>query len=296
MLNAESTTNRRPIDRAARNPLLAKAAEAYQPAIRAVLEASGTVTQDLLHGTPLGHPLHPLVTDIPVGSWTVAAVLDTLELAGRSDTTFAADLAVGLGLAGATLAIASGYAEWSDTTDEPRTLGFAHALLNGAAFVGYSASLVLRRSGRRPAGIATAFAAYALVGLSGYIGGELSYGMQLGMRHTGEPLVPPSEFTAVLGLGALPAEGAVRAEFAGVPVLLSRQGDGVAAISAVCTHRGAPLDQGEISDGCVRCPWHNSVFRLADGAVVSGPATFPQPRFEARIAGDQVELRMLQEL
>lgn len=295
MLNAESTTNRRPIDRAARNPLLAKAAEAYQPAVRAILSGAGRPTQDLLHGTPLGHPLHPLITDVPIGSWTVAAVLDTLELAGRSDTAFAADLAIALGMASATLAIASGYAEWSDTTDEPRTLGFAHALLNGVAFVGYSASLALRRSGRRPAGIAAAFAAYAVVGLAGYIGGELSYGMQLGMRHTGEPVDPPNDFTGVIAAAALPAEGAVRADFAGVPVLLSRQGDGVAAISAVCTHRGGPLERGKFEGGCVRCPWHDSVFKLADGALVAGPASFPQPRFEARIAGENVELRMLQE-
>ncbi|MBD5656514.1 MAG: Rieske (2Fe-2S) protein [Candidatus Eremiobacteraeota bacterium] len=295
MLNPELLSNRRPSDRIARNPSLAKLAETVQPFVQKLLGSAGQGARDLLHGTQLGHPLHPVATDVPVGGWTVAAVLDALECLGRTDVAFAADTAIVVGLAGGVLSIASGYAEWSDTAGEARTLGYGHGLLNGVAFTGYLASLVLRRTGRRPAGIATAFASYAVCGLASYLGGELSFGMQLGVRHTAEPLVPPNDYTAVLAESELPEEGAVRADFGGVPVLVSRSASGVAAISAICTHRGAPLSAADVADGCVRCPWHGSLFRLDDGSIVNGPASFPQPRFDARLRGGSVELRMLQE-
>ncbi|MDX3772479.1 MULTISPECIES: Rieske (2Fe-2S) protein, partial [unclassified Streptomyces] len=60
-----------------------------------------------------------------------------------------------------------------------------------------------------------------------------------------------------------------------------------------CSHMGGPLSQGAIEDGCVRCPWHGSVFRLQDGWNVRGPATAAQPVFETRITGGHVEARLL---
>ena len=248
---------------------------------------------DLLHGKPLGHPLHPVITDVPVGAWTVTVVLDLIELGEGPDVAFAADAALVVGLLGGLGAIASGLADWSDTSDDPKNVGMAHALLNSVSFTGYLASYGLRRAGKRRAGIVTALLAYGVSGLAAYLGGELSYGFQLGVRHTAEPLAPASDFTPVLTAVELPADRPVRVNFGGIPVLVSRSGEGVAAISAVCTHRGGPLDQGEFADGCVTCPWHGSVFSLADGHVVRGPASYPQPRFEARVNGRQIELRAL---
>jgi nitrite reductase/ring-hydroxylating ferredoxin subunit len=51
------------------------------------------------------------------------------------------------------------------------------------------------------------------------------------------------------------------------------------------------LNEGTIEDGIVVCPWHGSRFRLRDGAVMGGPATFPQPRFEARNVAGRVQIR-----
>jgi nitrite reductase/ring-hydroxylating ferredoxin subunit len=59
----------------------------------------------------------------------------------------------------------------------------------------------------------------------------------------------------------------------------------------VCTHRGAPLADGKIEDGCVRCPWHGSRFDLADGAVVEGPATFPLAHFETKRSKGGIAVR-----
>ena len=292
MLNPEIAVNTRPIDRLSRNPQIGALAAAIQPVVASVLTAAGPTVRNILNGTILGHPLHPAITDVPVGAWTVTAALDAVEVCG-GPLIPGADAALVIGLAGGVGAIASGYADWSDTTDDPRTLGMAHAMLNAAAFTLYLTSLGLRLSGRRRAGLFTALAGYGFVGAGAYIGGELAYGEHIGPKHTAEPLAPKADFTPVLATVALTPNKPVRADFGGIPVLLSRTPDGVAAISAVCTHRGAPLDEGEFVDGCVRCPWHGSVFALRDGSVMQGPASFPQPRFEARVNGDQIELRAL---
>jgi nitrite reductase/ring-hydroxylating ferredoxin subunit len=291
MLNPEIVANRRPIDRLSRNAPLRALAERVQPLVTRLLAGVGRPVQDVLHGTILGHPLHAVVTDVPVGAWTVTAVLDTVELAG-GPATAGGDAALIIGLAGGFAAAASGWADWSDTHAEPRTLGMAHAIVNGAALLGYGVSLALRRTGQRQAGMLTGLAAYGIVAAGAYLGGELSFGLLLGAKHTAAPLAPPTDFTPVARLDDLPMEGPLRAEVAGIPLLIARlPSGGVAAISAICTHRGAPLDEGSFADGCVTCPWHASRFALADGRVIAGPAVFPQARFDARINGDSVEVR-----
>jgi nitrite reductase/ring-hydroxylating ferredoxin subunit len=301
MFNPEVVANRRPIDRLSRSTRIGALAARIQPFVAKVLADAGLPVQNILHGSALGHPLHAVITDVPIGAWTVTAVLDTIELLGTRAAaepdaeavppSKGGDAALVIGLAGAAGASITGWADWSDTSDDPRTLGMAHALVNVTATAGYVLALVLRRTGHRRLGLLTALAAYGIVSAGAYLGGELSFGQLLGAKHTAEPIVPPAEFTPVLSASDLSPGTPVRADFNGIPVLLSRSGDRIAAISAICTHRGAPLNAGTFADGCVRCPWHGSVFALADGRIVAGPATFPQPRFEARINAGQIELR-----
>jgi nitrite reductase/ring-hydroxylating ferredoxin subunit/uncharacterized membrane protein len=293
VFNPELSLGDRPSDRISRSAALDAIAAALQPGVRRLRDAAPRALKNLLHGTVLGHPLHPVVTDIPVGAWSVTAVLDALELIGRDDLSAAADAALTLGLAGAAGAVVTGYAEWSDTAGRPRALGLAHALCNALAANAYAGSLVLRSRGRRRAGIGLAFAGYALVGFASYLGGELSFGMQIGVRHAGEPLTPPVDFTAVLAEDELPLGALKRVDAGGLPVLLVRTEAGIHAMGAACTHRGAPLDEGTLEDRCVRCPWHGSAFAL-DGSVVEGPATYPQPRYETRVAGGRIEVRAAQ--
>jgi nitrite reductase/ring-hydroxylating ferredoxin subunit/uncharacterized membrane protein len=292
MLNPEIAVNRRPIDRLSRNTALSQLAQRVQPVVVKLLTAAGVPVQNVLHGSVLGHPLHAIMTDVPVGAWTVTAALDAVELLGGPPGS-ASDAALVVGLLGAAGAILSGWADWSDTTNDPRTLGMAHALVNGTAVTAYLAALPLRRGSRRRLGLLLSFAAYGVVSAGAFIGGELSYGQLLGVKHTAEPIVPPDVFRIVLPIADVPADRPAVADFNGIPVLISRTSDGVAAVSAVCTHRGAPLRDGEFKDGCVTCPWHGSRFALDDGRILQGPATFPQPRFEARITGADVELRAL---
>ncbi len=294
MLNPELSLNRRLPDRIARNAALASLAERYQPVIRSLRDAGGKPVKNLLNGTVLGHPLHPVLTDIPVGAWSVTALLDIFEMSGRTDVAFAADAALVFGLLGGVGAIVTGYADWTDTDKEPRTLGMAHAMLNAGAFTAYCGSLLLRRSGRRPTGIALSMLGYAVSGFSAYLGGELAFNFLLGTKHTAEPLGPPEEFVPVLADDELPMGEMRRVDLAGIPVLLLRTRDAVHAISAVCTHRGAPLDRGTLEDdACVRCPWHASLFSFEDGSVIEGPATFPQARFSARVSNGRIEVRSL---
>jgi nitrite reductase/ring-hydroxylating ferredoxin subunit len=292
MFNPEKSANRRPIDRLSRSASIGSIAEKVQPVVKELLTRAGLPVQNLLHGSVLGHPLHAILTDVPIGAWTVTAALDACELVG-GPCDAGADAALIVGLAGAAGAIVSGWADWSDTYEDPRTLGMAHAMVNGVAVTGYLLSLALRRSGRRRAGLLTGLASYAVISAGAYIGGELSFGQLLGAKHTAEPLAPPADFTSVLAASALSEAAPARAELNGIPLLVSRTPDGVAAVSAVCTHRGAPLGDGAFGDGCVTCPWHGSKFALDDGRIIAGPATFPLPRFEARINGDRVEVRAL---
>jgi nitrite reductase/ring-hydroxylating ferredoxin subunit len=77
----------------------------------------------------------------------------------------------------------------------------------------------------------------------------------------------------------------------GVPVLIVRDASGGFALADRCTHRGGPLHEGPVEDGCVTCPWHGSVFRLEDGEIERGPATLPQPRYEVREREGRLEVR-----
>jgi len=293
-VNPEVSSSARLVDRLGRTTIVDPLADAIQPAVRAALDGTGPLAllKDTLHGTPLNHPLHPALTDIPVGAWSVAAVFDCLELAGRREYRAAANLSIGVGLAGAVAAVATGLAEWSDTVGEPKRLGTWHALLNTLGAGAYLSSLVLRAKGNRGVALATAFAGYALVGMAGYLGGELAFGLHIGAKHAAPPIFPPSDFTDVLPDAELPLGSHKRVDFGGIPVLLSRGASGaVHAVAAVCTHRGGPLDEGEFADGCVRCPWHGGRFSLADGSVLAGPPVFPLARFETRLRDGQIELR-----
>jgi nitrite reductase/ring-hydroxylating ferredoxin subunit len=83
-----------------------------------------------------------------------------------------------------------------------------------------------------------------------------------------------------------------RIEVADQPVLLYRIGNQIQAIGAVCPHSGGPLEQGKFYNGCVECPWHNSVFSLADGWVIHGPSTYAITNYEARIRDGMIEVRL----
>jgi nitrite reductase/ring-hydroxylating ferredoxin subunit/uncharacterized membrane protein len=293
-VNPEISATDRPVDRLSRDHRLDAIADAIQPIVQRAVDATGGASSpvsDMLHGRWLGHALHPLVTDIPIGAWSLTAAFDVLAAFGNHDLEDSADTALAIGIVGSLAAAATGFAEWSDTAGEPRRLGAAHAVLNSSALACYVVSLALRRSGRRGAGAVTGFLGYALTGAAAYLGGELAFGLGLGVKHTAEAIIPKASFEPVCAADAV-ADGETRPAFAGeIALLLTRSGETVSAVSGICPHRGAPLREGSIVHSCVRCPWHGSEFDLSDGTVVAGPATFDLQRFDARIENEQITVR-----
>lgn len=272
--------------------------DALSAVAETLLDSAGPASQELadcLHGKWLGHPLHPAITDLPVGAWTTAAVLDVLDAAdGDGKYAAGADAAVALGLVGAAGAAITGLADWRHTSGSARKTGVLHASFNGAATTAYVLSLLLRKQGRRGAGRSLGFLGLSLATVGAYLGGHLSYGLRIGPDRSREEL-PSDEWTAVLGEEELP-EGEMRCvETESVPVLLVRQRGQVHALADRCAHLSGPLHEGELKDGCVVCPWHGSTFRLEDGENVTGPSTFPQPVFETRVRDGQIEIRAREE-
>jgi nitrite reductase/ring-hydroxylating ferredoxin subunit/uncharacterized membrane protein len=243
--------------------------------------------KNALSGTWLGHRFHPLLVPMPIGFWSGALLFD---LVATRPARWAADVLVGAGVVAAVPTAAAGLSDWADAEPEARRVGLVHASCNTLALLCYSSSLVARLLGRRKAGVGLGLAGATAISVGGYLGGHLSYVQAVGVekkRFAGGP----SSWTPVLDAADL-GEGAPRVVRAGdTEVLLYRDGTGLHALWASCTHECGPLAEGRFADGNVICPWHGSTFRLADGKVVRGPAASSQPVFETRVMDGKVEVR-----
>jgi nitrite reductase/ring-hydroxylating ferredoxin subunit/uncharacterized membrane protein len=269
--------------------------EAVNKAVSAGFEALGssaTQVKNFLHGTWLGHPLHPALTDVPIGAWATALALDALEALGRDELGPGADAAIGFGLLGAVGAALAGLTDWQVTGGRARRVGLVHGLLNMGVAGIYTASLISRRRGARGTGRTLATLGFALANYTAFLGGDLVYRERIGVDHSLAPgQSPPTDFTPVLAEADL-AEGQLRAgEANGFLVLLVRQGGQLYALGDTCAHLGCSLAKGHLEGDSVRCWCHGSRFALADGRVLDGPATMPQPTFETRVRDGQVEVR-----
>jgi nitrite reductase/ring-hydroxylating ferredoxin subunit len=245
------------------------------------------VVRNLLSGTDLGHPLHPMLTDLPIGAWVMSALLDA---AGGPAAEGAADLLVTVGVVAAVPTAAAGLNDWSDTVGPEARVGLVHAALNTTALSLYVASLVARARGRRRGGKVLGLAGLGVLTGGAYLGGHLSFGMGVDVNRTAWEQ-RPHEWTPVLADAELAAGQLCKADAGGVLVLLYRTAGTVYALDSTCSHMGGPLEEGTISDGCVICPWHGSTFRFADGTIVRGPASTPEPCYQTRIQDGRVEVR-----
>ena len=244
--------------------------------------------KDLLSGTWMGHPVHPMLTDVTIGSWTSALALDLL---GGRAAAGGADTLVGIGVLASLPTALTGLSDLADLgTDKERAIGAAHAIGNLSAVGLFAASYVARRSGSRLVGIALSLAGAAMMTGSAYLGGHLSFSRGIGVDHTAFEY-SVDEWTPVLDEAEL-AEGEARLVSAGGnDVMLVRQGDALCALADRCMHAGGPLHEGSIENGRVTCPWHASVFNLTDGSLARGPATAPQPSYEVRVQEGTIQVR-----
>jgi nitrite reductase/ring-hydroxylating ferredoxin subunit/uncharacterized membrane protein len=266
------------------------------PLSRAVKDAyasagdAGQRVKNFAHGVWLGHPLHPVFTDIPIGAWTAGLVIDAVA-AAKHDRAMqrAGDVAIAVGLAGAAAAAVTGLTDWSETNGRAQRTGLVHGLLNIAATTLYAAAYMLRKNGSRAAGQQCAVAGYAIAAGSAWLGGDLVYDQRIGVTHATAD--DPEEFTAVAKSDAVSEGTMIRARHEGVDALVVRQRGRVCALAHSCSHLGGPLSEGTLKDGSVVCPWHGSEFALDDGTVINGPATQQQPAYDVRERSGSVEIK-----
>jgi uncharacterized membrane protein len=135
--------------------------------------------RDVLQGSWLGHALHPLLTDLPLGMWMSASLLD---LIGGQRARPAATRLVGAGIAAAVPTAATGLAEWLDAEPASRRVGVVHANLNSLALGLYVGSFVARRRGRHGRAVLCGFAGGLSALAGGYLGGHLSIARKVGTR------------------------------------------------------------------------------------------------------------------
>lgn len=269
-------------------PWLDKPAETLHKAVTPILgEDAPKALKDLLYGTWMGHPLHPLLTDVSIGGWTTSMAMD---LIGEER---AADLALKLGTLSAGATAITGAAQWYDATndDEPRRLGVLHASLNSAALGFYIASWILRDQDKRTAGIATAWLGHTLSTSSAFIGGHLSFVLGIGVdRNVAMPRIEDWKETGVEE-SELIAGRLLRIEVEDTPVMLMKDGPYIRAASPVCPHLAGPLDEGKLDGTCVTCPWHGSEFDLTNGNALHGPATASLPLFDTQVVDGRIQVR-----
>jgi nitrite reductase/ring-hydroxylating ferredoxin subunit/uncharacterized membrane protein len=286
-----------PLDVIERQEWLEPVEEGLQKAVSTAYESAGTPGQavkNFLHGTWLGHPLHPALTDIPLGAWTAGAVLDILDASGDGEYAAGADAALTVGLAGAAGAAITGLTDWQSTQGKARRIGVVHGLLNLTSASLYTASLICRQRRDRSTGRLLSFLGYACSLGAAYLGGHLVYAQKVGVKHI-EDESAPEDWTGVLAQSDL-ADGQMRrVEAKGFAVLLARREGRIHAIAETCSHMGGPLAEGKMEGDTVRCPWHGSRFSLEDGSVIDGPATMPQTCFEVRVRDGQIEVRARRE-
>lgn len=276
---------RRLIDGLGRAEALERPADRLATLVRPAFEPRAI--KNALSGVWLGHRLHPLLTDAVIGTWTSAGLLDLL---GDEGDVAAARRLVAAGVTASLPTALAGLSDYSDLYDHGRRVAFVHAVAADVAAVLQIASLLARRAGRTRTGRLLSLAALGTVGAAGYLGGHLSQVLGVGVDHTAFHEGPKD--WEDIGVAASEVTTTPRVVTAGEhQVLLVRVDDELVALANRCSHAGWPIDDGEVADGCITCPYHGSTFRLADGAVVRGPAASPQLCYEVRERDGRVHLR-----
>lgn len=243
--------------------------------------------KNALSGTWLGHQLHPMATDLPMGAWSMATALDVV---GGETTRTAAQHLVGIGVLTSLPAAASGASDWSETLGKERRIGLVHAVGNSVGTSMQVASWFARRCGSHRLGTGL-----SLVGLSAtmgaaYLGGHLSFARGVGVNHTAfEKSV--TKWTDVAADADVTEGQLVRVTANDTPVMLTRHQGQLRALSATCLHAGGPLDKGHIENDCIVCPWHQSTFRLSDGVPMRGPASMEQPTWDVQTMDGRIQVK-----
>jgi nitrite reductase/ring-hydroxylating ferredoxin subunit len=242
--------------------------------------------RDLLNGRWLGHPLHAVLTDAPIGILFLVVLFDIVSMPEAAGWALAIGI---LAMLGAALA---GYADYADTDGKARERATLHSVLMVVALVGFIVSFFLRMgpagSGFVPSGAATILAilSFLILAAGAFVGGDVVYVLgNMVSRHavrgagTKWIALEPAELDAA---GAIPEGRPVKARLGLNQLVLVRQGEKILALHDTCAHAGGPLNEGKLGGDQIECPWHGSRFGLASGHVSRGPSVYDQPAYEVR--------------
>jgi nitrite reductase/ring-hydroxylating ferredoxin subunit len=280
------------LDRMADSAALDKAIAPVRRAVQAVLKPQAL--KDLLHGTWLGHPLHPVLAQVPVGSWLSAGVLDALP-----PLRPAATVLIGAGVTAAVATALAGAADWAEQEVGVRRLGAVHATANSVALGLYVGSLVARGRGRGGLGRVLSYTGLGLAAGSAAIGGHMSYAQSSGASHAAAAArALPHDWMDLGPLDDFP-EGRATLRTGGetrIPLAAVRRGNRVDVFIGRCAHLSGPLYEGSVEQVrgsvCLVCPLHGSAFDLDNGEPRQGPASTSQEKLEVRMEAGRVMARL----
>jgi nitrite reductase/ring-hydroxylating ferredoxin subunit/uncharacterized membrane protein len=244
--------------------------------------------RDLLHGTWLGHPVHPMLTDVPIGALIIGTVLD---LAGQP---VAASWAIGVGFLSMLAAALAGYADYVDLEGRGKRIGSLHSTSMLLAVLLYLVSLGARLGWWPLFENGAALAAglgLLLVLVGAYLGGELVF--NLGSQVDRHAWRGGGTKWQALDVDNVPEDKPTKAKAGAQTLVVVRRGDKIFALHDTCSHQGCSLSEGKLVDDGKRieCKCHGSRFELADGSVNRGPAVFPQPRYDVRRSDGKIEVK-----
>jgi nitrite reductase/ring-hydroxylating ferredoxin subunit/uncharacterized membrane protein len=274
-------------------------ADKIQPIVKQAFSnagETGTTVKDFLNGVWLGHPLHPMLTDVPIGAWTMTQLLDLLSASRGDDAGLdkASDVTLVAGLLAAVPTIISGLTDWSDADGEQKRMGMAHAIVNGGGLVLYLVSLGLRAGGSpRARGLARVLSAggYIINATAAYIAGELVF--NLGQAVNRDAWVEgPKKFRDVAAETDLEEGKMKKYDVLREPIVLLKHDDGIHAFNGRCPHFGCGLWTGELDGHTVTCPCHGSQFDITDGRLLHGPATAPIPVYDVKTADGRIQVKL----
>ncbi len=247
---------------------------------------------ELMHGGRwVGHPLHPALSDLPIGLWTGVMVLDAVDRAPAPRRGIdAAGMLSAAGILAAGATALTGLSDWTVSDDQDRRVGLLHGLLNTVALGLQGASLGTRLAGHRNTARAFGAASLTVTAAAGYLGGHLVFTKGVMVSRVAWA-TGPRRWTRALQEADLPDDSPTAVEAEGRPVMLYRHRGRLYAIDNICSHAGGLLSRGPVADLAVTCPLHGSRFALADGCVIRGPSSQPQPVLPTRIRNGWIEVR-----
>ena len=246
--------------------------------------------RDLLNGRWLGHPIHAVLTDAPIGILFLVIVFDVVGQPA------AAGWAVVIGVLAMIAAALAGFADYADTDGLARDRATLHSSLMVVALVLYLVDGGLRLGGPAdvPAptvAVALSVVAFLVLAAGAFVGGDVVYvaGTMVdrhAFRGAGTKWIglEPAELDAD---GSIPEGRPIKAKLGINSLVVIRNGPVVLAVHDTCAHAGGPLSEGAVVTGPrgeleVECPWHGSRYRMTDGRVVRGPSVYDQPAYEVR--------------